>query len=301
MVVTAVNAEAVSGSKLVDELLVFDPKKAMNPFYFFSFTHRAAKAKPYFSIDFDQWLKVSPVISFFSGAPRRIGFDTKAQGRAILYTDRISRQETKHELEHFFDILRPFGFKINQDDKKLFFEISDENKQAAFEEMKRMGLKKPFAVIHPGCGSHGFQRQWPEERYAEVIKYIEAKGTNAALSIGPGEEKIADIIEKKLGRTVKRIKAKNLQVLAGVIKESSFFISGNTGIMHLAAAVGARVIALHGPTDAVKWGPYGDNVVIIKSPVKCSPCLDLGFEYGCKTRECMEKITVEEVVKATRV
>ena len=78
---------------------------------------------------------------------------------------------------------------------------------------------------------------------------------------------------------------------------ADFVICGNCGPMHLAAATGTPVVALHGPTNPSQWGPWGDGHTILHVDVPCSPCLNLGFEYGCSalsdgTSPCMHTIQV---------
>jgi ADP-heptose:LPS heptosyltransferase len=73
--------------------------------------------------------------------------------------------------------------------------------------------------------------------------------------------------------------------------------------MHLAAAVKIPVVALHGPTNPIQWGPWGERHVILKPDMPCHPCLNLGFEYGCKaladgTSMCLHTIPASEVLKA---
>ena len=73
--------------------------------------------------------------------------------------------------------------------------------------------------------------------------------------------------------------------------------------MHLAAAAGTPVVALHGPTNPLQWGPWGKGHTILHVDVPCSPCLNLGFEYGCSalsdgTSPCMHTIQVDEVLEA---
>ena len=72
--------------------------------------------------------------------------------------------------------------------------------------------------------------------------------------------------------------------------------------MHLAAATGAPVIGLHGPTHTAQWGPWSRDVGIVRAALPCSPCLNLGFEYGCQalpdgTSPCMHTIKVAAVLQ----
>jgi ADP-heptose:LPS heptosyltransferase len=74
-------------------------------------------------------------------------------------------------------------------------------------------------------------------------------------------------------------------------------VSGNTGVMHLAAGLGLPLLALHGPTDPVKWGPRAlpGRARVLEAGIACSPCLFYGFDYGCPRRDCMEAIPQERV------
>ncbi|MCX7956391.1 MAG: glycosyltransferase family 9 protein, partial [Endomicrobia bacterium] len=87
----------------------------------------------------------------------------------------------------------------------------------------------------------------------------------------------------------------SLNELISLVSMAKFIICGNTGVLHIAAAVNTSTIAIHGPTDPVKWGPWGKGHIIIKNNLKCAPCSYLGFEYGCKERKCLNCISTEEV------
>jgi ADP-heptose:LPS heptosyltransferase len=83
-----------------------------------------------------------------------------------------------------------------------------------------------------------------------------------------------------------------LRELAGIFALSDLVVTPDTGPMHLAAAVKASLIALFGPTAPWRTGPYGNNHVILRKPLACSPC----FKKVCGTKECMNSISVEEVL-----
>jgi ADP-heptose:LPS heptosyltransferase len=126
---------------------------------------------------------------------------------------------------------------------------------------------------------------------------LKGRGIRTFVSTGRGEEPVYEGISRALGYGPAIIRGESLQALAAVIRRSALFISGNTGVMHLAAAVGAHVIGLHGPTDPVKWGPLGEKSIVVRSGADCSPCLSLGSEYKCRGRACMEAISADEVIK----
>jgi ADP-heptose:LPS heptosyltransferase len=298
VVATEINRVVVENCRYVDEVMVFDLKWLVNPVKLAGFIYKLNSKKAATALDFDQWLRISPVIAFLSGAGKRIGFKTRGQFRHYLYTSSVAHSEGKHEIECFFDLIRVLGIGVTAEDTELFFDVPAEAQTKAEELLKHMGAGGRFAVIHPGCGAHGWQRQWPEEKYAKVVEYLENRGISAVVSVGKGEEPVYEKIRQQLGGgRLMAIKGESLQVLAALIRKSVLFISGNTGVMHLAAASGAVVIGLHGPTNPVKWGPLGKKSVIIKSGAGCSPCLYLGSEYKCRDRACMEGISADEVIK----
>ena len=128
---------------------------------------------------------------------------------------------------------------------------------------------------------------------------------SAAVMVGTGADRdTGRAIESSLppdARLVNLIGRTTLKQLVGVVARCAAFVSNDSGAMHIAAAVGTPTVALHGPTNPHKWGPVGDNHVVIQSPIPCSPCLDLGFDYGCSTHPCMGMITVESVYEAIRL
>lgn len=297
MVVTKINSGVAQASGLADEVIIFDLKWLANPVKLFSFIARLQSLRVFCALDFDQWLRISPIIAFLSGAGKRIGFKTRGQFRHFLYTESVEHSAEKHEIDCFFDIITKLGLNIGTQDRELFFETPSQDEIIAAEKIRQLGINGGYAVIHPGCGSHGRQRQWPEEKYVEIINYLRLKSIVPVISVGPGEDPVYEKIYSMAGGVLPSVRNEKLTVLASIIKNSSVFISGNTGVMHLAAAVKARVIGLHGPTDPAKWAPLGKNSTVISSCTECSPCLYLGSEYGCKGRACMEAISADEVIK----
>jgi ADP-heptose:LPS heptosyltransferase len=144
-------------------------------------------------------------------------------------------------------------------------------------------------------------REWSRDGYAKVADaLIDRHKANIILTGSDAETKISKDIASLMKNKPIMIAGKlNLKQLASLLKKCKMLICGNTGIMHLACACGTPTVALHGPTDPVRWGPLGEKNIVIQSDIPCSPCLYLGFEYGCKKPKCMELITVDMVLRAT--
>jgi ADP-heptose:LPS heptosyltransferase len=90
-----------------------------------------------------------------------------------------------------------------------------------------------------------------------------------------------------------------LDEVIDLIGSAKCVVSVNTGLMHLAAAVGVPTVGLNGPTSAKRWGPIGPNVVCINSDLPGCGYLNLGFEYDGRRTDCMRGISVDRVVSAT--
>ena len=110
-------------------------------------------------------------------------------------------------------------------------------------------------------------------------------------------EKISEIKEVSQGIPAENIAGNyTLADMASVLQYSQLVVSVNTGIMHYAAAVGVPLVAIHGATSEVRWGPLSNNSVVVKSSPACQPCISLGFESNCTKPICMENVTVNMVM-----
>ena len=293
MVATGINRAAVEASGAVDELLLLETRRISHPAYLWGFLRRVRALAPGVALDFDQWLRLSPLIALASGAPVRIGFRTRGQGRHGLLTVRVPHGVPGHELDRFLAIATAAGIEVPSTDRTPVWPRAEAAAADASTTLSALGATGRFAVLHPGCGTHGWQREWPADRYAALAVRLRADGLMVVLSAGPGEEPTAAAVNAVLAPAAPVLAGLSVPVLAEVIRSATLFVSGNTGIMHLAAAVGVPVVALHGPTDQRRWGPLGSRGASLAATLGCSPCLALGHEYGCPARPCMESLSVD--------
>jgi ADP-heptose:LPS heptosyltransferase len=144
------------------------------------------------------------------------------------------------------------------------------------------------------------------ERFALLGRKLkQALGARVGLSgAGPYERELCSQIEKGMGRADEACVDSGLKSLVAQLCRADLLVCGNTGVMHMAAGLGTPLIALHGPNPPKKWGPVsssrrGDAATrrtrVISANLPCSPCLNLGFEFGCDQRPCMEAISGDRV------
>ena len=293
---TRINEDIFLNCPYINGTILCDVKKiARNPLSVFSIFGR----KKYdIAVDFDQWLRLSPLLAVLSGAKVRIGFKTEGQYRHYSYSAFTAHSRTKHEVETFLELLSLLG--ITGADDRLEFNVSEESKNRARELFKMilMDENQPFIVIHPETPMHGAQRHWPADKYIELGRLLTRNYRFKVLVTGTKNEISSNVkIVSAIGPEAKLLPPCGILTVAAVISKAKAVVCGNTGIMHLACALHRPVVAIHGPTDHVKWGPRGDKSRAVKPLMDCSPCLYLGFEYGCQTNKCMEAVTVEEVLK----
>ena len=201
------------------------------------------------------------------------------------------------------------------------------NKHIAELQKISSQYKKPL-IFHPFPGGVKKEfKMWPSKNWEFLGADLLRQGYSIWITGASAEEeeaqKLADKIVlnfvkssiKKLGGKAMKNQSRGLSLrdqnrvlsLAGqftweetayLLLKAKALVSVNTGIMHLAAALGCKVIALNGPTSTARWGAVGKQVLNFRSTYECSPCLSLGFEYACKAGGCMTRIKAEDVARA---
>jgi heptosyltransferase I len=119
-----------------------------------------------------------------------------------------------------------------------------------------------FAILNPGAGWGA--KRWPAERYGEVARKLADQGVQSILNYGPGEEELVRSAEVASGGTAKAMTC-TISELIALIRRAQLFIGGDTGPLHLAAALQVPVVAIFGPTDPARNGPYGTRSIVLRS------------------------------------
>ena len=123
---------------------------------------------------------------------------------------------------------------------------------------------RDFAILNPGAGWGA--KRWPAQRYGEVAKVLAADGLRSILNCGPGEENLAREAEAASEGAAKAMQC-SISELIALTRRARLFIGGDTGPMHLAAALRVPVVAIFGPTDPARNGPYSTRSVVLRNPV----------------------------------
>jgi heptosyltransferase I len=125
---------------------------------------------------------------------------------------------------------------------------------------------RSFAILNPGAGWGA--KQWPAERYGYVAQKLADRGLKSLINFGPGEKDLANATEAAAGGKAESISC-SLTELIALTRRARLFVGGDTGPMHLAAALSVPVVAIFGPTNPARNGPFGTQSVVLRS--KTSP------------------------------
>lgn len=149
-----------------------------------------------------------------------------------------------------------------------------------------------FAILNPGAGWGA--KQWPAERYGAVARELSADGIQPLVNYGPGEEGLATEVEDASGGAARKVSC-SLAELIALTRHARLFIGGDTGPLHLAAALKVPVVAIFGPTNPARNGPFGTSAVVLRSPSSVT-----SHARVRETEQGMLEISPADVIAAAR-
>ncbi len=202
--------------------------------------------------------------------------------------------EAVHMVDHLLSLPRHVGVPVHVESPRLV--LSEEDRKGAADFLRHQGVvpDRPLIAVHPGSGSTA--KAWPPARFIDLAeKLVSTYSAHILFVVGPGEENIKKKLLRPLGQKPPIIlDSLPLPHLGAILARCRIFVGNDSGITHMAAAVGTPVVALFGPTDPVRWAPRGRDVGVIRGRVSCSPC-DRETMSICTSRLCLTEISVDDV------
>jgi heptosyltransferase-1 len=132
----------------------------------------------------------------------------------------------------------------------------------------------------------------PPERFGQLARELSVLGFWPLVSFGPGEEGLADRVVAASGGTARRSFPTTLLDFVEIARRARLVVAADTGPLHLACAVGTPVVALFGPTDPARNGPFAPDDVVVRKTPECAPC----YSRSCaRHARVMEDISLDEV------
>jgi heptosyltransferase-1 len=248
---------------------------------------RAAKYEA--AIDFQGSMK-SGLVAFGSGAREVAGFARTREAAAAMFYQRALAVSAKHVVEQNLELLAAaVGEKMAPAPSEL---PHDRGADAWCElELRKRG-RFDYALLSPGVGWGA--KRWPAERYGEVARRLAAEGLASFINTGPGEEKLARAVEAASGGTAFSVPC-SLGLLIALTRRAKLFIGGDSGPLHLAAALGIPVVAIFGPTDPARNGPYGTRSAVLRNTESRT-----SYSHVATPDAGLVAITADQLVEAAR-
>lgn len=228
------------------------------------------------------------------GARRRVGF--AAGGRARLLTDPLPMPSPRrHQIDEYLEVVEALGVSATDATPRLDAPPDGSDaRRAARALLSDAGLEtpsaRPIVGLHLGA-AYGSSKLWPPARVADFVERAQREAMTTVL-LGPSGSVDLERQVRSLTPTPTLVGRDTPDVLAALLAEIDVLIAGDTGIAHLAAALGTAVVALFGPTDPTLTAPRG-NVAVVRGAAACAPC----FYRACPIEHpCMSSIDARDVL-----
>ena len=202
----------------------------------------------------------SAVLARWSGAPVIYGAAQPRENVASMFYTRQVIVHGSHIVEQNLSLAEAIARRQLEMPKIDFPRDPTVEKQCEYGLQQNIG---DFLLLNPGAGWGA--KQWPAERYGQVARRLAEDGAKSLINFGPGEESLMRAVESASEGAAKGM-AGSLTELIALMRRARLFIGGDTGPMHLAAALGVPVVAIFGPTNPARNGPFGTRSIVLRSP-----------------------------------
>lgn len=273
LLASPINAACVQGLPYIDEVLVLPRRKGVGRLFElvrFIVDLRRRRFDAAIVLNTVSFSVTSMLLAVASGARLRTGSTSRPFGHDL--TSRFYHLElplpdhqelaAMHESAHNLHPLSAIGVRVT-DLTSLFVPSAEEERECERFIAASFGTGGRFIVVHPGAGKP--QNIWPGSRFAETVRILrEATGAGVVATAGPADAAaLAAFLEACVDRPLVR-SSMSLGFLGALIRRSALTLCNDTGIVHIAGAVGARCVAVFGPTDPARWKPVNESVVAVR-------------------------------------
>ncbi|WP_456325442.1 glycosyltransferase family 9 protein [Desulfonauticus submarinus] len=246
------------------------------------------------------------LFAYLTGAKVRLGhryWHSDLKELNFLKNLTIKENKDLHCVEENINLIKLLDINLNgKEIPKMQVYLTQEEIKHGLNFLKQWDKKAAKIGVHAGSSSfkNHYNKRWPKENFLTLVNYFKKA---IFFLFGTDEEKeVNEFISKNSKyKNVVLVENKGIREVAAIIKNLDLFISNDSGLMHLAAAVGTKTIGIFGPTNPTWVRPWGKKHIVIKPEgISCAPC----FVYSpkplqCKNKDkwiCLKSITPERVI-----
>jgi len=289
-------ADVFAASPHVNELIIYDKKGAHQGLAGMYRLGRELAAAHFDMAILLQNAFEAALLARLAGIPVRCGYSRDARRLLLTHPVKLPRErKIRHHVHYYQELLADLG--LNPGSDELFLRLPPAAEAWAADFVKSLG-DRPLVGINPGA-AFGPAKRWPAERYGQVGQRLAQEFGARLVVFGTAADRQAaaaikamapEATEDLTGRT-------SLAQAMALIGRCNCFVTNDSGLMHVGAALKTPLVALFGSTNAVATGPFSDNSVVVRHELPCSPCL----KTHCKTDfRCMLDISVDDVLAPAR-
>ncbi len=253
---------------------------------------------------FGSW---AAMLAVMSGAKRRVGYGR--EGYPGFMTDSVPGRHWQpgarlQEVDYCLRLARAAGAPPSEEDRTPRLTVTPQAQAEVAELLQQAGFEPGQPLIAPLIACHvssnnGQSKRWPVPYWAALLdRLIHEQHAQVVLTGAASDRPLIERITRRMMEQPIDLAGKtSLPQLAALLQRADLLISGDSGPMHIAGAVGTPLIAIHGPTDPAHSGPVSPKATILKSDIWCSPCYNAKDSADCRffTTQCMKNITPDQV------
>ena len=288
------SAAKAGGRQLIDTLHTVDTrlwrKQFLSPATWREVTNSigAVRSEKYeIAVDFQGAIK-SALLAGLSGVKTIYGFADPRESAATFWYGNKVRATASHVIDQNLQLASEIvKWPLAAEDVEL--PSSQKAEEWCGRILRERGLTQ-FAIFNPGSGRGA--KCWPAERYAAVAKRLRISGLRSLINAGPGEESLAESVARASDGAAELMSCDVAELIA-LTRRTALFIGGDTGPLHLAAALKVPTVSLFGPTDPARNGPYWTPSVVVRSGESVT-----SYKHVPQADKGLHSITVDTVIVA---
>ena len=242
-----------------------------------------------------QGLLKSAVVARLSGARRVLGFTAphlRERAAGVLYTETHDPGDTAHVIEKNLTLAASLGADVSR--IRVPLTVPASAALNVVRDRRSAAGDTHFIVLNPGAAWPN--KRWPPDRFGAVAQWLRREhGLRSVVTWGPGDHTMAAAVVDGSAGAAELAPPTSIADLIAIVGEASLMVSGDTGPVHLAAAVGTPIVGIYGPTDAARNGPWSADDVTVSRFAACG----CHHQRRCRVaRWCLEDISVNDVTAA---
>ncbi|MEO6436746.1 MAG: lipopolysaccharide heptosyltransferase I [Tepidisphaeraceae bacterium] len=294
--ITPACAGLLEGHPMIDELILFerrrfgrgwrDPKSVMGLHAFMKNLRRRQ-----FDLVIDlQGLFRSGWMTFRTRAPVRVGFANARELAPIFYTHRIDvGTSEQHAVDRYLRIAAALG--CGDARPEFPFYVTDDDRRQVDALVGGTGGIHRYAVLLPG--TNWATKRWPVERFQSLVAPLRDRfGLSSVVAGSPDEFDLAAQVSAGVAGGINLAGKTSLRQLVALLERADLVIANDSGPMHIAAALARPMVALFGPTNPVRTGPYRREDTVLRLDLPCSPC----YSRVCSHQSCLQWMGIDAVL-----